>query len=151
MGKMEFTGSSVSYIFDGAAGMRDQLEQTILSEFQAKRYPLKATIQTIKAGGMLFGTKEQCVVIAIDKESQIIISNNDVGTYLYVEVYLMVQQKNSLFASISAMTDNIFKEQKRNAAFYAARNAMESAFVKLGLKQINNGFTPKESNFRSED
>ena len=97
MEKTEFTGRSSSYIFEDAGGMRDQLEQTILTELQAKKYPLKATISTLKSGkglaGALFGSKEQCVVITIDDEAQIAISNTTVGTYLYVEVYLMVQQK----------------------------------------------------------
>lgn len=39
-----FAGRSDSYIFDGAGGMRDQLEQTILNELEQKKYPLKASI-----------------------------------------------------------------------------------------------------------
>ena len=50
MAKVEFTGRSASYIFENAGGMRDQLEQTILNELQEKRYPLKATISTLKSG-----------------------------------------------------------------------------------------------------
>ncbi len=148
MAKKQFTGSSSSYIFDGAGGMRDQLEQTILTELQKKQYPLRTTINTIKAGrgvvGALFGTKEQCVVIEVDKEAQIAISNTTVGTYLYVEVYLMVREKISFFAALSAMTDNVFKQQKRNAAFSAAVEATESAFHALGLKQINSGYKPEK-------
>ena len=140
MAKTKFTGISYSYIFDGAGGMRDQLEQAILYELQSKQYPLKCMIQQIKAGGMFFGTKEQCVVIEVDKEAQIAISNTTVGTYLYVEVYLMVQEKWALFAAISAMTDNIFKQQKRNAVFVAAKEAAETAFARLGLKQSNSGY-----------
>jgi hypothetical protein len=151
MAKTVFSGTSWSYIFDGAGGMRDQLEQTMLSELEAKQYPLKATIKQIKAGGMFFGTKEQCVVIEVDKEAQIAISNTTVGTYLYVELYLMVQEKNALFAALSALTDNIFKEQKRNAVFEAAREATESAFNKLGLKQINSGFKGTKRETKSED
>jgi len=149
--KQQFTGVSYSYIFDGAGGTRDQLEQTILSEMEAKEYPLKRTIKEIKAGGMFFGTKEQCVVIEIDKEAQIAISNTTVGTYLYVELYLMVQQKSALFAAFSALTDNIFKEQKRNAVFAAAREATESAFAKLGLKQSNSGYKGSMKETKSED
>jgi len=140
MAKKQFTGVSWSYIFDGAGGMRDQLEQTILSELEAKQYPLKATIKQIKSGGMFFGTKEQCVVVEVDKEAQIAISNTTIGTYLYVELYLMVQEKSALFAVLSALTDNIFKQQKRNAVFEAAREITESAFGKLGLKQGNSGY-----------
>ena len=51
MAKTKFTGISECYIFDEAGGKRDQLEQAILQEFQAKKYPLQATITTIKASG----------------------------------------------------------------------------------------------------
>ncbi len=145
MANTKFTGISESYIFDEAGGMRDQLEQTILNELQSKKYPLKATISTIKAsGGGLLGalgaSKEQCVVIQVDNEAQIAISNTTVGTYLYVEVYLMIQEKYGLFAGLSAMMDNAFKQQKRNAYFVAAKAATESAFAKLNLKQTNSGY-----------
>jgi len=151
MGKMKFTGVSYRYIFDGAGGKRDQLEQAILSELEAKSYPLKAVVKQVKAGGMLFGTKEQCVVIEIDKEAQITISNTTVGTYLYVEVYLMVQEKNALFSAISALTDNVFKQQKRNAVFEAAKEAAESAFAKLGIKQANSGYKGEKRETSSEE
>ena len=145
MANAKFTGISESYIFDEAGGMRDQLEQTILQELQSKKYPLKATISTIKAsGGGILGalgaSKDQCVVIQIDKEAQIAISNTTVGTYLYVEVYLMIQEKTGLFAGLSAMMDNVFKQQKRNAYFEAAKAATESAFRILNLKQTNSGY-----------
>lgn len=145
MANTKFTGISESYIFDEAGGMRDQLEQTILNELHSKKYPLKATISTIKAsGGGLLGalgaTKEQCVVIQVDNEAQIAISNTTVGTYLYVEVYLMIQEKYGLFAGLTAMMDNAFKQQKRNAYFVAAKAATESAFSKLNLKQSNSGY-----------
>ncbi len=145
MANAMFTGISESYIFDDAGGKRDALEQTILKELQTKRYPLKATISTIKAsGGGLLGaigaSKEQCVVIQVDNEAQIAISNTTVGTYLYVEVYLMIQEKVGLFAGLSAMMDNAFKQQKRNAYFVAAKAATESAFAKMNLKQTNSGY-----------
>ena len=147
----QFTGLSYSYIFDGAGNMRDQLEQTILMELQAKGYPLRAIIKEIKAGGLIFGTKEQCVVIEIDKESQIAISNTAVGSYLYVEAYLMIQEKVSFFGAVfSALTDNVFKQQKRNAVFMAARQAMESAFGRLGLKQCNSGYDGEKNEIRNE-
>ena len=155
MAKQQFTGESYTYIFDGAGGMRDQLEQTILKEFEAKQYPLKATIKEIKAGkgiaGALFGTKEQCVVIEVDDESQIAISNTTVGTYLYIEVYLMVQKRLSIFVALSAMMDNEFKEQKRHAVFVAAKAASESAFAKLGFKQINSGYISEKRETKSEE
>ncbi len=155
MTQARFTGISDSYIFDEAGGMRDQLEQTILNELNAKKYPLKATITTIKAGkgltGALFGTKEQCVVVQVDNEAQIAISNTTVGTYLYVEVYLMIQEKTSLFASFAAMTDNVFKQQKRNACYASAKAATESAFAKLGLKQSNSGYKSIQRETQSEN
>jgi hypothetical protein len=151
MAKTIFSGISYSYIFDGAGGMRDELEKTILSELEAKQYPLKAIVKQVKAGGMFFGTKEQCVVIEVDKEAQIAISNTTVGTYLYVEVYLMVQEKSALFAALSALTDNIFKQQKRNAVFEAAKEATESAFAKLKLKQGDSGYKGDKKETKGED
>lgn len=154
MASLKFTGLSDSYIFDEAGGMRDQLEQTILNELQMKRYPLRAAISTIKAGrglvGAVFGTKEQCVVIQVDDEAQIAISNTTVGTYLYVEVYLMVQEKISLFASLAAMADNVFKQQKRSAFYAAAKAATESAFAKLNLKQSNSGYKAIRREIKNE-
>lgn len=154
MANSRFTGLSDSYIFDEAGGMRDQLEQTILNELQAKKYPLKATISTIKAGkglvGAVFGTKEQCVVVQVDDEAQIAISNTTVGTYLYVEVYLMVQERVGIFANLAAMTDNVFKQQKRNAFYASAKAATESAFAKLNLKQCNSGYKSSQRETKSE-
>ena len=88
MANTKFTGRSDSYIFEDAGGKRDQLEQAILNELQAKQYPLKATIQTLKGGkglmGAVFAAKEQCVVVDVDSEAKIAISNTSVGSYLYV-------------------------------------------------------------------
>ena len=39
MANTKFTGRSDSYIFEDAGGKRDQLEQAILNELQAKQYP----------------------------------------------------------------------------------------------------------------
>lgn len=154
MANSRFTGISDSYIFDEAGGMRDQLEQTILNELQQKKYPLKATISTIKAGnglaGALFGTKEQCVVVQVDDEAQIVISNTTVGTYLYVEVYLVIQEKINIFANFAALTDNVFKQQKRNAYYVSAKAATESAFAKLNLKQCNSGYKSNRREVKNE-
>lgn len=155
MANARFTGLSDSYIFDNAGDMRDQLEQTILNELLEKKYPLKATISTIKAGkgiaGALFGTKEQCVVVQVDDEAQIAISNTTVGTYLYVEVYLMVQEKVIVFfPGLTAMMDNVFKQQKRRAFYVAAKEATESAFGKLGLKQCNSGYKSSKNEVKNE-
>lgn len=38
MANTKFTGRSDSYIFEDAGGKRDQLEQAILNELQAKQY-----------------------------------------------------------------------------------------------------------------
>lgn len=101
--------------------------------------------------GALFGTKEQCVVVQVDDEAQIAISNTTVGTYLYVEVYLMVQEKISFFANLAAMTDNVFKQQKRNAFYASAKAATESAFAKLNLKQCNSGYKSKQREIKNEN
>ena len=144
MAKGHFSSYSESYIFEGAGGSRDALEQTILKELEVTKYPLKAQITTIKAGsgisGALFGSKEQCITIDIDKDSQIVISNTTVGTYLYVEIYLMFQEKSSIMNAISQMLDDTFRQQKRRAYYRAAISATESAFFKLGLKQQNYGY-----------
>lgn len=154
MASTKFTGQSDSYIFEDAGGKRDQLEQAILNELQEKNYPLKATIQTIKGGkglaGALFAAKEQCVVIQIDSEAQIAISNTTVGTYLYVEVYLMIQEKIISVMAFDAAIGNVFKEQKRNAYYVAAKEATESAFGKLGLKLCNSGYQSTKNRIVSE-
>lgn len=144
-----FAGRSDSYIFDGAGGMRDQLEQAILVELEKKNYPLKATIQNVKSGkglgGMMFGTKEQCVVINLDDGNQICISNTTVGTYLYVGIYLMVPMLTGNNTSYAAQIGDIFRLQKADAYYAAALAATESAFAALGLKQSNSGYTSKSS------
>jgi len=148
-----FLGESYSYIFDEAGGMRDQLEQTILSELEVKKYPLKATIKKVKAGG-LFGSKEQCVVIDVDKKAKLTIANVSVGTYLYVEMFLTAKQPGPivmlfrllffwLIIFFKAAADNEFKQMRRNAIYSACRETVESAFSKLQLKQSNSGYQGK--------
>lgn len=154
MANTKFTGRSDSYIFEDAGGKRDQLEQAILNELQAKQYPLKATIQTLKGGkglmGAVFAAKEQCVVVDVDSEAKIAISNTTVGTYLYVEVYLMIQEKIFSAMAFDAAIDNVFKEQKRNAYYTAAKEATESAFGKLGLKLANSGYKSTQRSVSNE-
>lgn len=154
MANTKFTGRSDSYIFEDAGGKRDQLEQAILNELQTKQYPLKATIQTLKGGkglmGAVFAAKEQCVVVDVDSEAKIAISNTTVGTYLYVEVYLMIQEKIFSTMAFDAAIGNIFKEQKRNAYYAAAKEATESAFGKLGLKLANSGYKSTQRTVTNE-
>lgn len=150
MANTKFTGRSESYIFEDAGGKRDQLEQAILNALQAKQYPLKATIQTLKGGtglmGAVLGAKEQCVVIDVDSEAKIAIANTTVGTYLYVEIYLLLEEK--LFSSMAfdAAIGNVFKQQKRKAYYAAAKAAMEFAFDQLDLKLANSGYTSTQEN-----
>ena len=142
----QFAGKSDCYIFEGAGGMRDQLEQTILSELDNKQYPLKATIANVKSGkglaGAMFETKEQCVVIELGDNTRVCISNTTVGSYLYVGVYLMLPLIGNANTSYAAQIGDVFKLQKYNAYYAAALAATESAFAKLGLKQSNSGYTP---------
>lgn len=149
----KFTGRSDSYIFEDAGGKRDQLEQAILNKLQSKQYPLKASIQMIKAGkglaGALLGAKEQCVVVQIDNEAQIAISNTTVGTYLYVEAYLMIHEKLFSGMAFDAAIGNVFKEQKRNAFYAAAKEATEAAFADLGLKLCNSGYKSNKNKTES--
>lgn len=141
-----FSGTSESYIFEGSGGMRDQLEQAILNEFQKKNYPLQATVKKVKAGkglgGMMFGSKEQCVVVDVSDGYQICISNTTVGTYLYVGIYLMVPTLIAgNTASWASQINDVFKLQKINAYYGVAKAVTESAFGVLGLKHINIGYT----------
>lgn len=145
MAELKFTGISESYVFEEAGGMRDQLEQAILMEIQATRYPLNATISTLTASGRgLMGalgtSKEQCVVIQVDNDAKIAISNTTIGSYLYVEIFLVVTEKLNPVAKIVAMMDNAFKQQKRRAHFLVAKTITESACEKLNLKQVNTGY-----------
>lgn len=145
-----FAGRYDTYTFDGSGGMRDQLEQAVLNELEKKQYPLKATVKNVKSGkgiGMVFGSKEQCVVIDVEDGYQICISNTTIGTYLYVGIYLMVPTL-SLTAGASSnwasSIGDVFKLQKINAYYAAAQAATESAFGVLGLKQTNSGYHPNK-------
>ena len=155
MANTKFTGRSDSYIFEDAGGKRDQLEQAILNELQAKQSPLKATIQTLKGGkglmGAVFAAKEQCVVVDVDSEAKIAISNTSVGSYLYVETYLLIQEKIFSTMAFDAAIGNVFKQQKRNAFYTAAKQATESAFGQLGLKLANSGYKSTQMSITDQD
>lgn len=159
--KREHVVTSISYIFDGAGGMRDQLEQTILKELELKEYPLPAQVTNVKSGNILFGTTEQCVTIEVTKKKfavpmlpeRIVIANTTVGTYLYVQIYLLVPELNLQNAqTLQAFTsDDFFKAHQKNAAFTAAVAATEAAFDKLQLKQLNCGYRQIPNNMNSKD
>lgn len=131
---------SQRWIFDGSGGMRDLLEQSILQSLQEKKYPLRATIETVRSGG-IFGSQDQCVVIETGNKTRIAISNTTVGTYLYVGVYLLAPflAGNNVQSMVEPI-DDFFAMQQRDAVYAAAIEATESAFSKLGLKQSNNGY-----------
>lgn len=138
----ELIVSSNSYIFDGAGGMRDQLEQTILGELQQKKYPLRAALQDEKSGGIL-GTREQCIIVDIGNGHRVVVSNTTVGSYLYVSIYHLLKVMNTANQINMAYTiTDIFKHQHMQAAYSACVAACESAFSKLQLKQINSGYKP---------
>jgi hypothetical protein len=148
--KKIFTGERRTFLFDDAGSLRDQLEQTILSEMEKKQYPFKVNLEKIKTGGTLFGTKEECIVVSVDKDWQIVISNTTVGTYLYVVLYVAIKPKFILLAIINLFVQlfkrilgakyDIFKQQKRDAAFATATEISKIAFNKLGLKQSKTGY-----------
>jgi len=142
-----FTGVSDSYIFDNAGGKRDQLEQAVLQELSAKDYPLKYAVQTLSTG-LIFTTKEQCIVIDGGKTFEIIVANSTIGSYLYVEVYLNVKQ--GLFGAKKLSTTDVFANMKQFACYAAAKDAVESAFTKLQLKQSNHGYTSKQNVMKSD-
>lgn len=149
----EIIVNSDSYIFDGAGGMRDQLEQTILQELDEKKYPLKVAIENVQSGGVFWGTTEQCVTVGIGQGHRVVIANTTVGTYLYVHIYHLVRvinTKNQINLATSVITD-IFATQKTYAAYAAAVAAAESAFAKLELKQCNSGYRSTQHRTAEED
>lgn len=146
----ELIVSSNSYIFDGAGGKRDQLEQTIMQELDNKKYPLKVAIENVKSGG-LFGTKEQCVTVEVAQGHRVVIANTTVGSYLYVNIYHLIRVLNTQNQINLANTiTDIFAHQRTQAAYAAAVAASESAFAKLELKQINSGYRPLSNGVKNE-
>lgn len=148
----EVVVSSNSYIFDGAGGMRDQLEQTIMQELEAKEYPLKVAIENVKSGGF-WGTKEQCVTIEVSPKSsrRVVIANTTVGSYLYVNIYHLRRVLNTKDqVGLPEVITDIFAHQRTQAAYAAAVAATESAFAKLELKQINSGYRPLLNGAKNE-
>ena len=146
----ELIVSSNSYIFDGAGGKRDQLEQTIMQELDNKKYPLKVAIENVKSGG-LFGTKEQCVTVEVAQGHRVVIANTTVGSYLYVNIYHLIRVLNTQNQINLANTiTDIFAHQRTQAAYAAAVAASESAFAKLELKQINSGYRPLSKGVKNE-
>ena len=146
----ELIVNSNSYIFDGAGGMRDQLEQTIMQELDNKKYPLKVAIENVKSGGF-FGTKEQCVTVEVAQGHRVVIANTTIGSYLYVNIYHLIRVLNTQNQINLANTiTDIFAHQRTQAAYAAAVAASESAFAKLELKQINSGYRPLLNGVKNE-
>lgn len=146
----ELIVDSTSYIFDGAGGKRDQLEQTIMQELDEKQYPLKVAIENVKSGGF-FGTKEQCVTVEVGQGHRVVIANTTVGSYLYVNIYHLMRVLNTANQINLARTiTDIFAHQRTQAAYAAAVAASESAFAKMELKQINSGYRPMLNGNRNE-
>lgn len=130
----ELLVSSKSYIFDGAGGMRDELEKQILEEIKEKQYPYKFAIEEVASGGY-FGSKEQCIVVDLHAGNRIVISNTTIGTYLYVSIYHLnrVLNTSNMTPTVNIITD-IFAHQTIMAAYAAAVAIAESAFRKLEIK-----------------
>lgn len=146
----ELIAHSSSYIFDGAGGMRDQLEQTIMQELELKKYPLKVAIENVKSGGF-FGSKEQCVTIEVAQGHRVVIANTTVGSYLYVNIYHLIRVLNTQNQINMANTiTDIFAHHRTQAAYAAAVASTESAFAKLELKQINSGYRPLSNSVKNE-
>lgn len=146
----ELIVNSNSYIFDGAGGMRDQLEQTIMQELDNKKYPLKVAIENVKSGGF-FGTKEQCVTVEVAQGHRVVIANTTVGSYLYVNIYHLRRVLNTQNQiNLANIITDIFAHQRTQAAYAAAVAASESAFTKLELKQINSGYRPLLNGTKNE-
>lgn len=101
--------------------------------------------------GAVFAAKEQCVVVDVDSEAKIAISNTSVGSYLYVETYLLIQEKIFSTMAFDAAIGNVFKQQKRNAFYTAAKQATESAFGQLGLKLANSGYKSTQMSITDQD
>ena len=118
MANTKFTGRSDSYIFEDAGGKRDQLEQAILNELQAKQYPLKANIQTLKGGkglmGAVFAAKEQCVVVDVDSEA----ISNSTERFQTADEFI-----NALEAAIDNTPTDVFNEKISFGAFSFAEHS----------------------------
>lgn len=147
---------STAYTFEGAGGMRDQLEQTILQQLQSDNYPLPATVKNVKGGrgvlGAIAGSKEQCVVIDVADRFTLNIACTTVGNYLYVGVYLMTTSSILSGANVAggnkawaATIGDVFQLQKLNSYYSVALAITEKSFVKLGLKQANSGYKREEN------
>ena len=132
--KRSFDVVEDSWIFDECGEMRDQLESAILSVLQYKQYPLKVNIQTVKSGGIFLGSKDQCIVVDLGKESQIVVLITSVGSYLYVKMRAQVLIQLAQF-------DNVFYKLQAEAVYEAAKASIESAFNQLHLKQADSGYT----------
>lgn len=147
----ELIVDSSSYIFDGAGGMRDQLEQTVMQELELKEYPFEVSIENVKSGGF-FGTKEQCITVKITPGGhRVVIANTTVGSYLYVNIYHLVRVLNTQNQINLANTiTDIFAHQRTQAAYAAAVAASKSAFAKLELKQINSGYRSLSNGVKNE-
>ena len=122
-----------SWIFDECGEMRDQLESAILAELQKKQYPLKVNIQTVKSGGIFLGSRDQCIVVDLGKESQIVVLITSVGFYLYVKLRAQVLIQPAQFL-------NVFYKLQAEAVYEAAKASIESAFKQLHLKQADSGY-----------
>ena len=150
MAKKMNAGSSWSYEFPGEGGKRDQLEQAILKECEIQQFPLKRAIQTIKSGGLFVSSKDQCIVIDGGKQFELVISNISVGTMLYVSVYFC--PKTGLGALLSAVKSaaNVFEENRQAAIQAAVDFIIETAFSKLGLKQVKSEYSQAKSRKQPE-
>ena len=122
-----------SWIFDESGGMRDQLESAILDELQKKQYPKKVNIRTMSSGGFFLGSSDRCVVVDLGKESEIVVMNTSVGSYLYVKLRAQVLVQ-------SAHMSNVFYKLQAEALYEAAKESIESAFNQLHLKQADSGY-----------
>ena len=130
-------------IFDEAGGMRDQLEELMLKEFQLKQYPLPVEIKVVKSGGFFLGTKEQCVCITIEEgTAEIYITCTTVGAYLYVGAYVFAAS----YSDVMLGSNDVFRLQRIKAAYSASIQIMEAAFAKLMLKQTDFGYEVERDN-----
>lgn len=148
---------SSSYVFEGAGGMRDQLEQTILKKLEAAHYPLSATVKNVKGGrglmGAIAGSKEECVVIDVTDKYTLNIACTTVGTYLYVGVYLMMTSSllnganiGGIASSWAASVGDVFQLQRLRSYYGTALAITETAFCALNLKQANSGYKRESNN-----
>ncbi|MBQ7642387.1 MAG: hypothetical protein IJS67_00650 [Clostridia bacterium] len=127
---------SREYIFDNLAGEKEKLEKAIAYSVRESGLQNKIQLVDIKSGPFIFGSKNRCMRIQMDKTAYITISCIDVGNFLYVSI--MREEKGGLFANAKRVVNatDIFRQQQQNAMFNAIICCCEKAFKLLEITPV---------------